>query len=210
MIHLFLSLLYAEPHELGWDLTMVMSHDGQQVDITVFSEHTSPIVYRTLELLSGSSTQGFGGRGTRVWKAVKLEDGHECGEPVALKDCWVDPACKPEAKNIEAIREATSTAEARSTIDRLLPDVVCHGDVFVDVGLKILDYTRIFAFTEQTEQQTSCARTRCDITREQQQRRAKSPLVHYRIVYKQVGQNTLHQESSLATIFGSLVYVATG
>lgn len=210
MTHLFLSLLYAEPHELGWDSTMVMSHDGHQVDITVSSQNARPSVYRTMELLSDLSTQGFEGRGTRVWKAIRLEDGRECGEPVALKDCWVNPACAPEAESIEAIREAASTAEARSTLDCLLPNVECHGDVLIDVDLKILDYTRIFAFMDQTERQNPGAHSRHEILREQQQRKTKASLVHYRVVYKQVGRNTLHQESSLATIFGSLAHVATG
>lgn len=139
------------------------------------------------------------------------DNGRECGEPVALKDCWVNPACEPEAESIESIRQAASTAEALSAIDRLLPNVECHGDVFVDVGQRILDYTRIFAFADQTERQSSCAHNRRDIAKQQTgQSRPKSSLVHYRIVYKQVGQKTLNQESCLATIFRSLAHVASG
>lgn len=87
VIHLCLVLLYAEPHELGWDPTMVPSDDGRQLDITVFSAHAPPTVYRTLESLSGAATQSLAGRGMRVWRALRLADGRACGEPVTLKDC---------------------------------------------------------------------------------------------------------------------------
>lgn len=40
LVRFFLSVMYAEPHQLGWDTTMQVLHDGEQVryKITVFDD----------------------------------------------------------------------------------------------------------------------------------------------------------------------------
>ena len=74
MVKFFLSLLYAEPHELGWDPTIkrISPRDVKgpavQYDIKV-----GDVWYRTQRLLSNAGAEVLRGRGTRVWEARKLE-----------------------------------------------------------------------------------------------------------------------------------------
>ncbi|KAF7790466.1 hypothetical protein EIP86_001421 [Pleurotus ostreatoroseus] len=83
---------FARPDQLGWDPTMerVEIGDQAQYQITVHSSDGDTLNYRTLGVLSDSGASRLLSRGTRVWKAVRIVNGEETGEPVALKDVWVD------------------------------------------------------------------------------------------------------------------------
>lgn len=90
MIQFFLSLIYAEPQELGWDSTMTLLQDRINYDIRVDGFDGTRRTYRTLQLLSGAGPGDVRRGGTRIWKAVLLENGDPSGTPVVLKDAWVD------------------------------------------------------------------------------------------------------------------------
>ena len=102
-----------------------------QYDITVRTEDGSSQVYRTLaSLYDGGGTELLG-RGTRVWKAVKLEEGVESGDPVALKDSWVDEHLKREGFLNQQIRSSAATLEDRKAVEDTLVEVVAYGDVYI-------------------------------------------------------------------------------
>ena len=61
-----------------------------QYEISVRSTAGDVAVYRTIQSLDESGNSHLLGRGTRVWKAVRVQDGRDIGSPVALKDAWVE------------------------------------------------------------------------------------------------------------------------
>ena len=87
---------------------MTLLGDGRNFDITVHCQDGQSRVYRTLCLISDSGARELHGRGTRVWKAVLLEGGEECGAPVALKDVWVQAKGEPEGVILHAVCDTTS------------------------------------------------------------------------------------------------------
>lgn len=200
MVHFFLSVLYAEPQQLGWDSTMIPLPDEKNYDITVHCEGGSK-VYRTLELLSDSGAQKIRGRGTRVWKAVALENGKECGEPVALKDCWVQSQLTPEGKTLESILADAQTSKYHSFRDLTFLSVRCHGYVYLDDQRKTPDCTCSgwsiadeLAMNDTTRNKTSTGQKVDN---------------HYRIVFAQVCR-PINRESSLSNIFLGLARIACG
>ena len=87
--------MFAEPHALGFDptMTLVCGPDGQRdYDITIRSQHGEDVVYRTSGVLFDAGSDHLVGRGTRVWKAARIDPSScEVGlETVVLKDSWVD------------------------------------------------------------------------------------------------------------------------
>ncbi|CCL99699.1 uncharacterized protein FIBRA_01720 [Fibroporia radiculosa] len=151
LIHLALAFLNADPQEAGWDPTMkpVMGRNGKPLlggdckprfDITVHAKDGSEAIFRTTRLISFIGTASMQGRGTRVWEAKRLKDGRESGEPLVLKDCWVDADRLREGTTIRMIREADISEEGRKVLDDHILTVVCHGDVQTKSG--IVDHTR--------------------------------------------------------------------
>ncbi|KAJ3559365.1 hypothetical protein NM688_g393 [Phlebia brevispora] len=208
VIHFFLSLLYADPLELGWDPTMQSLSDGHNFDITIISEDGEARVYRTSALISDSSAQSVRSRATRVWKAIRLEDGEESGEPVALKDTWVEPEQQAEGTVIKAVRDAVSLGN-NNLADQVFPRVEWHGDVVLGDDRRILDCTRSFLSMGKATQE----RTRRDITASAKPSATNksglpSQLVHYRIVYSQLCHNNIHTQVSLPKIFCGLAQIA--
>lgn len=83
-----------------------------QYDITLTLTDGSRQVYRTRRLLSDGGGVYLHGRGTRVWEAVRLENGVETTDVVALKDSWVDGYREREAAvNSRVCSIATSQSE---------------------------------------------------------------------------------------------------
>jgi hypothetical protein len=134
--------MYADPAQLGWDPTMIRRlcpvTRKVQYDITVHPEGAQPIAYRTKTVLSDIGAEALRGRGTRVWKAVKLlqeaggvdviEDVH----PVVIKDSWVDNDRKREGQILEEIRaSAESESVEREFLDQHLLTVLSYGDVLI-------------------------------------------------------------------------------
>ena len=183
--------MFAEPHELGFDPTMVphRASDGSiQYDISVQSLGKEPSVYRTIGVLYDGGYGSPFGRATRVWKAKRLSaTGEMMGESVALKECWVTPHREREGDISAGIRKSSVSLESEDyeQLNELLLTVLDHGDVYV-VGS--LDCTKNLPEV---------------ITKESSER------VHYRIVHAEVGI-PLHEETSLQVIFLALVDVCGG
>ena len=106
--------------------------DGShQYDISVTQTDGTSQVYRTKDILSDSGGVYLQGRGTRVWKAIRVEDGVETGDIVALKDSWVDEYREREAAINSRILDAASTQSERDGLKDLMVNVASHGDVFI-------------------------------------------------------------------------------
>lgn len=134
LFHFILSIVYAEPREVGFDPTMTLvkqDDEPARYDILVRSEAGEEQIYRTLELLHDQGAEYLVGRGTRVWKAVKIENGEEVGDPVVLKDAWVDHHREREGSINARVRESAIHSTHRGLFDMGLLTILSHGDVFV-------------------------------------------------------------------------------
>lgn len=201
----------AEPSQMGHDPTMKLIDDGRniQYDIAVQSDSDgTEMIYRTLSLLSDVGATALRGRGTRVWKAIKVVDGEECGEPVALKDSWVDGARPREGSILREVRGAAHSEELREFVEKLFVTVECYGDVFVDEELHLRDATRPLMIpaenvsasmhplkpaTPDLEDET------VEKTRAASSSRSHDK-VHHRIVFKEICKS-MYEENSLVAIF---------
>ena len=200
---------------LGFDPTMeaVSQSDDRetQYDIVVRSRNGEERVYRTLGLLSNTGGSNLLCRGTRVWRAVPVENGRPTGDPVALKDSWVDASREREGLVNMRIREAaaelaqvplrTAVSDdarpgspfegSRSPVGRTVHEaiastlmtVITDGDVFVNGA-------------------TDCTKSLPEEFIDSD----SDHLIHYRIISKEIGR-PLQGESSLATIFEVLSLV---
>ena len=102
-----------------------------QCDIDVRVADGTYQTYRTKQLLSDAGGVYLQGRGTRVWTAVRLENGSETGELVALKDSWVDEYREREGSLNHRIRRAAVLQEDRDKLDDSIVRVALYGDVYV-------------------------------------------------------------------------------
>ena len=63
-------------------------------------------VFRTKELLSADKVSALRGRATRVWRCIEIDSaGREFGNPVVLKDAWIDTGRPCEGFVMDANRE---------------------------------------------------------------------------------------------------------
>ena len=205
MIHFSIATAFAAQHQLGWDTTMsrVETPDGPQYEISVFPAETEPVVYRTRGVLydKGEFAELFG-RGTRVWKAVRIINGEEVGGTVALKDVWVDCA-RPKQGDIHSqILQSPYLSENKEMREYILA-IEHHGDVVVN-GAK--DYTLLIA-------PSSAGRLDGDDhfapTGAIPACPSPSRSVHYRLVFAAVG-TPLTEVRSLHTIFIALADAVYG
>ncbi|PSR88600.1 hypothetical protein PHLCEN_2v5127 [Hermanssonia centrifuga] len=199
LIHFFSSIMFADPHQLGWDPTMkVLADPGQstQYEIIVRSESGEEKTYRTLDSLSDSSTERLLGRGTRVWKAIRTQDGKDCGEPVALKDAWVDHDRGREGDVFTRLRQSSISAAHTVVLDKCFLTVQSHGDVFISDHQ---DCTWISPISQATPTVSHApvvgpsGAIFADIPQDRRQ-------VHYRVVFEEIGK-PLSRETSLCTVF---------
>lgn len=193
-IHFCLSTMYAEPHELGWDTTMIPLPDGQNFDILVRSAEGQTRTYRTQTMLSGKTPRTRLGKDTKVWRAVRIEDGEETGPPVALKDCWVHPDYVREGDLILDICQDALKFENKELVARNFMNVECHGDVFIGDDEPVLDCTRTFPTDGPSDDSTS------DISNRR--------LVHYRLILSPAGGKSVEHEMSVQIIYHTLAHVA--
>ncbi|KAJ3552850.1 hypothetical protein NM688_g3932 [Phlebia brevispora] len=196
LFHFLLSLLFADHPQLGYDPTMtpVSQEDGStQYPITVRTQEGEEHVYQTMQLLSESSVDRLIGRGTRVWKAIEIQNGQETGDPVALKDAWVDSHREREGIIDSRIRSAPTTGPRLRAMSLLT--VLHHGDVFIGDAQ---DRTLVLQEAESSSVPITTLR-----------KRSERYQVHYRIVCKEIG-TPLYEATSLATVFRTLKEVAYG
>ena len=196
-VRFVLSVVYAEEHRLGWDPTMDTVGDKAHYDITVQDAEGNTRTYRTLEMLfDAESAQG---KGTRVWKAISVENGKERGDPVVLKDCWIDRGRVPEGVIAQEIRVASYPPAGVDTHGSFL-SVECHGEVYLDAEQTILDCTRPFTIKDVTSSRDTVSGS----TGGNSPRRS-SPLgmTHYRIVFKELC-SPISEETSPIAIFQAL------
>ncbi|KAJ3555479.1 hypothetical protein NM688_g2554 [Phlebia brevispora] len=213
LLHFVISVSFAEPYMLGWDPTMTsLNINGQiQYDITVRSANGEFTLYRTLGVLSDSSTRKILGRGTRVWKATKIVDGEMTGDPVALKDAWVDSDRQREGDIYFQLLQSDFLAKQHPELRKYFISVQTHGDVFVAGALdRTPTYIIVSPFPDPWE---SHSRTASGISRSHHTRSAApiSPFhqVHYRIVYGEVGE-PLAEAISFRAVYKALVDVVNG
>ena len=103
----------------------------KQYDITVRTTGGAYQTYRTKKLLSDGGGVYLHGRGTRVWEAVRLENGVETDEIVALKDSWVDEYREREGSiNARISRMAASQEDCDKMGDSVV-QVAAYGDVVI-------------------------------------------------------------------------------
>lgn len=106
-----------------------------QYYITVNDSLGSKHVYKTVDIESSIGAEALRGRGTRVWRAVPWDKSTsaQIGNPVALKDCWVD---QTRALEGDVIHQLDTLADARiKVLDQKLGDLTSqrcaelHNDV---------------------------------------------------------------------------------
>lgn len=221
MVHFFLSITNASDVDLGLDPTIVRWKDSQRYDVLLRTRNGEVRTYRTLDTLASYPADKLFGRGTRVWTAVPIEDGEEIGEPVALKDAWVDLKRVQEGTILERVQLADRPPEYTQPSEDLFPTVDCHGDVVHDEGTsRLLDHTRCLeesgarigasaSTREQLMHSLDAWKASRDVTSSTSDARPRSmkPLVHYRIVFHEVC-TALCDETSLSAIFGALARIA--
>lgn len=101
--------------------------------ITVRSEETGEEVeYRAKDILSNVSADALRGRGTRVFKIRKVENGMEVGEELVLKDCWMDADRIREGGIMADILQDAAGTLQEAVLKSGLLTVVMHGDVHIN------------------------------------------------------------------------------
>ncbi|KDN39675.1 hypothetical protein RSAG8_08703, partial [Rhizoctonia solani AG-8 WAC10335] len=111
LVRIILSILLATDAELGYDPNVVAlpSNDPNSepvYDITIHNSNTGTMsVYRTVEIISGVGVGSMVGRGTRVWKARRVENGEPAGPFYALKVIWVHSDRLAEDVLLKEIKE---------------------------------------------------------------------------------------------------------
>ena len=137
-------MLYADESDLGFDSTMAVHNtleDGtQQYDIGVRLVDGTYQTYRTKGLLANNGGVYLQGRGTRVWEAVRLENGYETDGVVALKDSWVDDYREREGSINARILRGLASHEERAQLGETIIQVPAYGDVHV---AELPDRTRV-------------------------------------------------------------------
>ena len=201
--------MFAEPHALGFDPTMalVCGPDGQRdYDITIRSQHGEDVVYRTCGVLFDAGSDHLVGRGTRVWKAARIDpsSGKVGSETVVLKDSWVDTPREREGDILARIRRSASPKD-KTALDGFLLTVLEFGDVII-AGQP--DCTRVPPKNQDhpPEPQTGTKRRRAQAAKPE---RRHCQQVHHRIVYRELG-TPLRDETSMVTVFNALADVCRG
>lgn len=202
MVHFFLSVLHANPHQLGWDTSMRRLPD-ENFDIDIVSDGQIR-TYRTQDMLIDKAPLG---KGTRVWKAVRVEHGKETGPVVVLKDCWVSPKIPREGENIRRIREAIIAHDGQSAA-RLLLDVEWDGDVLVNGDEATPDYT--LPLQREAVVRDPVAIDQQSVQPDISKVAASNRLIHYRIVLAPVGKRPVSHETFLPIIYRALSNAACG
>lgn len=220
IIRWVVSLAFGKAHELGYDTSMraVSGTTRGQYDIVVRDEHGKERVFRAYKLLYSVGAEALRGRGTRVWEAIEIVDGAEVGSPVALKDTWIDSGRDREGDIIETIRAAACKSSDPDALLPHLPEVVCHGYVYVaeqkdttriPTATWYMETTESPAFDSSTQAKNASILTTIGSSSplkpagNNKRPREYEPKDHYRIVSRDVGC-PLRDVPSLYTVFEAL------
>ncbi|KAJ7135387.1 hypothetical protein C8R43DRAFT_615718 [Mycena crocata] len=168
LIHLFLSLAFATPEQLGYDRTM--SHFIDDAGRPQLKLAVGENVYVTKKLLSDHRSDVVCGRTTRVWEAYREDDPDRTS--VAVKDLWTSVDALPEGTQLlelhEKLRSLADPGTPRPPEDYFLT-VLDHGYVHTSEGVD--DHT-LDVMTRGASPPTVVP---------------NHPRKHYRIVFKEVG-----------------------
>ena len=174
----------------------VLQADGSlQYDITVRSAGGDEEVYRTQESLFHPPITTILARDTRVWKAVRLDHGVEVGEPVVLKQAWVEDRRPREGTTMANIRARAHGDPVKEHLNSVLLTVLIHGDVAVE-GMP--DRTRRLPGDDRPKQPGVFRLVDPPFQR-----------VHYRIVFKEFCKS-LAEETSLLVITKAIADTSNG
>ncbi|KAF5364011.1 hypothetical protein D9756_001068 [Leucocoprinus leucothites] len=116
-VHVFLSFLYAEPDEMGFDPTVhrVVLRDKARRDMTQYvyevGPRDNPQFYRTTKAIFNPDVLCITGRKTRVWEAVRVAGCHpdgylkvlDSGRKYAIKDVWLNEGARTEREILNAV-----------------------------------------------------------------------------------------------------------
>ena len=256
MIRFVTSIAFANESEIGWDPTIqreripeqVQSSPGgssseskqEQVDATRYriTVHTRPAgdderecpvvetVYQTTRIIFDYGADALRGRGTRVFEALRLEDNIEVGEPVVIKDVWVDNGQEREDRILSQLFNEADDKD-KELVKKYFQTVLACGNVIIDgkvdhtrdlitrgkdipTGCKFYlptkaprpEYLSSTGFTQSWDQ---FELSRAPPTTH----RRFAPKVHYRVVFKDVGK-PLHEVRNLRDGFQLLVDAIAG
>ena len=203
LFRFLVSCMFADPAALGFDPTMTClqspnSDDSRtvQYDVLVRGADGGVQTYRTFGVLYDGGGDALVGRCTRVWKARRVDHSDVVGEPVALKDTWVDDHREREGSIDCRIRQSalSLSSDDRHRLEQSLLTIISHGDVLVGGAT---DCTRRVVLGDASG--TPSTVIPCG---------DRKPLAklqtHYRIVYREIG-TPLRDESSLAVVFKALM-----
>ena len=192
--------------DLGYDptITALPSTTGvvRRYDITVHSENGETHAYRTIELLGNSGGRHLLGRGTRVWKAVRVVNGEEVGEPVALKDVWVDDHRQREGHIYNCVSTSAASLNLQKDLQSATLTVLAHGDVIVN-GIRD---SRLMCYLTSSP---SAAVTAYELGASTTKPRIAKTQVHYRIVFKEIG-TPISRITAPTQVFNALRHACIG
>lgn len=225
--YFFLSLMYAPPHQLGWDPTMRRLENGQY-DIDVRSQDGTISRYRTLKLTSDKDADLLFGRGTRMWKVLALDEhGRTTGLPLTLKDSWIDEDRLREGAIYDLFRSKNQTPAFERFLADFFMNVTTHGEVYIEEeaaidnsryliarGAIIPEDCKRFLFGRPQGQQRKVAVGHHFVqdslrTADFPDLLVRHPKTHYRVVFKEVCK-PLYELPTLRDIFEALGQACLG
>lgn len=210
LIHFMLSIMFAQPHQLGFDPTITPApafagNSERQYDIQVRSKDGKVDVFRTEKILSNVGAEALRGRGTRVWRVRKLVDGLPTGDGMVLKDSWIDDDRIREGDILAKMRASASDPIQKEIFETHFLHVECHGDVYIGNhadhtgtllrrGAQVPDDSALFSL-ERTKSRGAAEKVTkppigSGITQETRNKEDEpiefDDKAHYRIVFKEV------------------------
>ncbi|KAJ3554522.1 hypothetical protein NM688_g3064 [Phlebia brevispora] len=200
LTHVLLAFLYAEPHQLGWDTTMIPVSDDEgnlQYDFTIENFDGSKSLFRSLKLIYGGQSATLRRRGTRIWEVVQIINGVPCGSPLVLKDSWIHEESAREGASLRRVQLSHDTDDFLHTFSTHFLTVTCDGDV-------LLHSSRRPPSRDHSQQHVKACRLHPPLEIGTSD---SSPLsgrkVHYRVVFKELCK-PLDLEMPLSDIFRAL------
>lgn len=156
LVQFVLAFLYAPKAAMGLDESMSCIWDGQKTTVPQYlitvrsAEHPDAVKkYQTTRLISACCAEAIRGRGTRMWEVKEVKRGKMTGEPMMLKDSWIDsdrPREEVVIKKISGDAKRFENPEDKDLLQQSLPKPVIAGDVWIgdDVDITICGRERTF------------------------------------------------------------------
>lgn len=217
LIYFVTVISLARPDQLGWDPTIIsrIKAEKQQYDIKVCSADGIYTHYRTLESLWSDGARRAISKGTRVWKAVRIEEGVPTGNSVVVKDAWVDSTRDREGYVHSQVMQSYLLSEDSSPYQGAFTTIQAHGDVWIEDEQ---DTTLCFYDTSDSSESVEALADE-EMSGNEDTSYAPHPQaaiknelrfqVHYRVVYGEVGQS-LYDITSLRVILEKLADAVIG